>query len=90
MVVQYRCIELTTLQSDAKICWKLRYWPMLRKVCILEPNYSFMLVKDWFQHNNVALLNWPSQFHDLNINEKLWGELKQKMGKEVFINKNRF
>ena len=48
------------------------------------------MVQDWFWflENNVRVLSWPSQSPDLNPIENLWSELKIRLSKEVFKNKD--
>lgn len=53
-----------------------------------DPKHSSRLVKNWFLENNVPVLSWPSQSPDLNPIENLWSELKIRLSKEVFKNKD--
>ena len=37
------------------------------------------LVQEWFMCHWVTVLNWPSQFHDLNVTESVRSELKRRL-----------
>lgn len=53
-----------------------------------DPKHKSRLVTNWFSQNNVRVLSWPSQSPDLNPIENLWSELKKRLSKEVFKNKD--
>lgn len=54
-----------------------------------DPKHSSKLVKSWLSHQQVSVLQWPSQSPDLNPIENLWGELKRSLAKETFQNKHQ-
>lgn len=54
-----------------------------------DPKHSSKTVKEWFQQNNVDVMEWPSQSPDLNPIENLWAILKKEISKHVVTNKQQ-
>ena len=48
-----------------------------------DPRHTSKRAKQWFQTNNVDVMDWPAQSPDLNPIENLWNDVKRDL-----INKN--
>ncbi|ORD99769.1 TCB2 [Hepatospora eriocheir] len=46
-----------------------------------DPKYKAALTNEFFDKNNIELLNWPSQSLDMNPIENLWHYLKIQVHK---------
>ena len=44
-----------------------------------DPKHTSKKASEWFQTNNIRLLDWPPQSSDLNPIEHLWVYLKKKL-----------
>lgn len=52
-----------------------------------DPKHSSQIVQEWFQENNVRVLQWPAQSPDLNPIENLWEEVERGIRTQLFPNK---
>lgn len=52
-----------------------------------DPKHSSRVVQEWFQENNVRVLQWPAQSPDLNPIENLWEEVERGIRTQMFPNK---
>ncbi|MCM0158344.1 transposase [Candidatus Nardonella dryophthoridicola] len=52
-----------------------------------DPKHTSRLVQEWFQENNVQVLQWPAQSPDLNPIENLWEEVERQIRTMTFPNK---
>lgn len=52
-----------------------------------DSKHASRIIKSWLERNQVALLDWPSQFPDLNPIEHLWRVLKTSIGGQKWKNK---
>ncbi|GBL77491.1 Transposable element Tc1 transposase [Araneus ventricosus] len=41
--------------------------------------HRFKHIQHWFSRRHVTLLDWPSQFPDLNIIEGVWADLERRL-----------
>ncbi len=44
-----------------------------------DPNQTSKLAKQYFEFNNINLLDWPTQSPDINPIENLWEIIKKKI-----------
>lgn len=51
-----------------------------------DPKHSSRIVQEWFQENNVRVLQWPAQSPDLNPIENLWEEVERRIRTQMFPN----
>lgn len=52
-----------------------------------DPKHTSRLVQNWFDENNVQVLQWPAQSPDLNPIENLWEEVERGIPTTNFPNK---
>jgi hypothetical protein len=51
-----------------------------------DPKHTARLVQEWFQNNNVEILQWPAQSPDFNPIENLWDEVERRIRTTRFPN----
>src|SRR5579872_4291390 len=52
-----------------------------------DPEHSSRIVQEWFQKNNVWVLQWPAQSPDLNPMENLCEEVERGIRTQLFPKK---
>lgn len=53
-----------------------------------DPKHTAKKTTNFFESNNINLLEWPSQSPDLNPIEHLWALLDRKIGERLFSKKD--
>ena len=44
-----------------------------------DPKYTAKITKEWFDDNNIKILDWSTQLPDLNPIEHLWEEVDRRL-----------